>query len=112
MHTVAPAERYVSSAAWNDPEALPAVNAVRLEIIVIHREHRIQTLTSRQKDKRRVGKVHGSVRVAFHQRLEFRKVDIIDRQHRYRTRPQQPPSGSELTTIVPENMEQFRQNGG
>jgi hypothetical protein len=101
-----------SSAAWNDPEAFPAVNAVRLEIIVIHREHRIQTLTSRQMDKRGVGKVHGSIRVTFHQRLEFRKVEIIDGQYRYRARTQKSPSRSKFTTIPPKEMEQLRQNGG
>src|SRR5579864_557255 len=104
--------RYVSSAAWNDPEAFPAVNAVRLEIIVIHREHHIQTLSARQTDKRGVGKVHGSVRVTLHQRLEFRKVEIIDGQHRYRARTQKSPGRSKFTTILPEVMKQLRQNGG
>jgi len=102
----------VSSAAWNDPKAFPAINTVRVEIIVIHCEHCIQTLTSRQMNERGVGKVHGSVRVTFHQRLEFRKVEIIDGQDGYRARTQKSPSRSKFTTILPEEMEQLRQNGG
>ncbi|HEY5618648.1 MAG TPA: hypothetical protein VIK60_11950 [Vicinamibacterales bacterium] len=63
-------------------------------------------------DKRGIGKVHWSVSVAFHQRLEIREVEVVDGENRDGARAAESPSSRVFTSIIPQKMEQFSQNGG
>src|SRR6266550_2660076 len=96
----------------DDSKPLPTVNAIRLEIIMIDGEHRIEMFSTRQMDQRGVGKVHGPVGVAVHQRLEIGEVNVFDGENRDGARAKESPSGNQFTSIIAQQMEQFRQDGG
>src|SRR5882724_4309345 len=94
----------------HDPEGTPAVDPVRLEVVVVDGEDRAQRFPPRQVDERRVGKVHRPVVVARHQRVEMRGVGIVDARDGHGPGADEPPRGCDLGPAVADHVEQLRED--
>ena len=96
----------------NDTERPSALDAIRLEVVVIDGEDRGQRFPLGETNQRRIRKVHRPIRVALHKPFEVRNVYIGDWQDRHGPGPQEPPGLLEIPRARPEKMKQLGEHGG
>ena len=64
------------SAAWNDSEPAPSLNAVRFEIVMIDRQNQAERFTLGNSDKGGIGEIHRTISILMHEGIEKRQVVI------------------------------------
>lgn len=94
-------------ACGEDAEAAAAVDAVGFEVGAVHGEHRGKGLAFGEIDESRVGKIHGPVPIARHQRVDGGQLAVRYDREFQGTRADELPGAFPLVALVSDQVEQL-----
>ena len=95
------------SAAWNDSEPAPSLNAVRFEIVMIDRQNQAERFTLGNSDKGGIGEIHRTISILMHEGIEKRQVVIAHGGQWSGRRSGQTSMPRALAGIIANEVKQF-----
>ena len=106
----APADSTSSSGYY--PKPLPTLDAVCIEVVVVHGEDSAEGLASRELYQRSVGEIHGSIVILLHERNERSHVRVVYRQYCYGPGPDESPRRPSFPLAVTHQVKQLGEHSG